>query len=572
AKKINFDFKIELFEWINYSLPDDSVKFNYSILKNDFSYVDSEIGGYFFEFIKILSGDDDILKKVAEMNVSDSVKILALGLSIKKMFQLYSYFSGIHDNTANYKFIKFEENIAIIQRRPVEEFCNSVGIYFRANIRNCCDLAISTSRAYTKKLFLIEIKEVEETKCAKNKNDFCEYKFTWNKKKLIKLSFFINLFISLTTSCFIFILLKFLISSIFLQRFTSIVIFVLTFYNISIWKYIKKLKQIIEAQREKNQKDYNLLQNINLELIKEKNTLEQKVADRTQQLQQSKTEIETINQQRKNYFIDFAHEMKTPLTLIWNLLISVTKKHLNFAVKIGDSKELNAIKSDLAIIKNNVGKLKTDTINYLDIEKLEKGEMIYDHSSIIDINDVLQNKIPLFKETAKIKNIGIKLVSKENFFIKCDGTAIDRIINNMLVNAIKYTNNGGSIDVLLKNVNDKIELIVKDTGIGISDEQKEFIFKPFYQIPYQKQQIQGMGIGLSLVRKIVNEVKGEIKVESRLSKGSTFTILFHKHTLLKNDVVQKDINYSTPIINILTKQLISEEYKEGRKNILAVED
>ncbi|OHD17711.1 MAG: hypothetical protein A2Y34_00100 [Spirochaetes bacterium GWC1_27_15] len=267
----------------------------------------------------------------------------------------------------------------------------------------------------------------------------------------------------------------------------------------------------------------------------------------------------TTIQEENIYFSNLAHETKTPLTLISNYLEKYTK-----TVPESD---------DLKIIKQNIDKLKNDMINFLDAGKLERGQIFYNNNEIIDLSDFLTKKTALYRETANKKNIQITDNIENNIFIKIDSLALDRIVNNIVDNAIKYTNNDGKVEIRLISVNNNAELIISDNGIGISEKQIKFLFKPFHQISHKKRSTQGVGLGLHIVSKIIQSVKGQIKVESIPQKGTTFKIDIPQYFTKNKDIVSKNLEYSN-IIDSSNKNidLQEAEIKKERSNILIVED
>ncbi len=270
--------------------------------------------------------------------------------------------------------------------------------------------------------------------------------------------------------------------------------------------------------------------------------------------------IEKKNEEKTNYFINLAHETKTPLTLIANYL----NKYMG----------RRGVDTDLTIIKNNVDKLKNNMVNFLDFEKLEKGQEFYNHELITDMSAAMLNSVKLFKELAGLKQIDIISDIKENITVEADPAAVDRVINNLLDNAIKYTPKGGRLHVKLEEEKGSLELSIRDNGIGIPDDQLEHIFKPYHQISHSKRNIQGIGMGLNIVKKIVNHLGGEIEVQSTVGKGSRFAIRLKKHEIQKGDMV----SVSNPITEFIgTTMEISGESREtnnGEKKytLLVVED
>jgi len=288
------------------------------------------------------------------------------------------------------------------------------------------------------------------------------------------------------------------------------------------------------------------------QVTKHANELEIKVKQRTM-------ELENANQQKTRFFINLAHETKTPLTLIKNYLDKYIKKR--------------GFDYDLNIIKNNIDKLLRDMVNFLDVEKLKKGQIFYNNDQITDLTEILERKIILFREIANDKNIKINSTIENDLYIKVDPYAIDRIINNLLDNSIKYTNNGGIIFVSLKVLKDQVILVITDDGIGMDNEQLKNIFKPYYQMSNKKRNVQGIGMGLSIVKMILDSIDAEIDVKSEIDKGTTFIIKFIKYNLSGEDEIIKDIKYSTPMsLKIMDYNIQPENIDAEKSNIFIVDD
>jgi len=287
------------------------------------------------------------------------------------------------------------------------------------------------------------------------------------------------------------------------------------------------------------------------ELIILKNTLEKKVEKRTQQLKEA-------HEQKTNYFINLAHETKTPLTIINNYLNSYIKES-------GSNKKLE-------IIKDNIDKLSNDMINFLDAEKFSKNIQIYNHNQIINLSETVDKKLDLFYEYALSNKINIKKNINTGIFIKADPFAIDRVLNNLLSNAVKFTGKHGVITVELFKDN-LINLIIKDTGIGIPNEKIKNIFNPYYQISHNKQNIQGIGMGLYITKEIINSLQGKITVESKINEGSIFKI----NLIPETSQIYESVKFFKPIMPNISKSYKTTEIKDSaflkdRKSILIVED
>jgi anti-sigma regulatory factor (Ser/Thr protein kinase) len=229
---------------------------------------------------------------------------------------------------------------------------------------------------------------------------------------------------------------------------------------------------------------------------------------------------------------------------------------------------------DLNVLKQSIDKLVQDMINFLDAEKLERGQIFYNHNQIFNFSELLKKKIALFNAVVKEKEITLLSKIEENIYIKADPAAIDRILNNLLDNAIKYTEKG-FINTELTAKDDKINLKVNDTGIGISDEEQKNIFSSYYQVSHDKRNIQGIGMGLYIIRQIVDELKAEIVLESKIGEGSLFTINFLLHHLTEEER-NSVVNYNEKVrefIDISKTVILQEpEYDKNKSTVLVVED
>jgi signal transduction histidine kinase/DNA-binding NarL/FixJ family response regulator len=288
-----------------------------------------------------------------------------------------------------------------------------------------------------------------------------------------------------------------------------------------------------------------------------KYNLEGEINKRTAELAEAKDEIERKERQKTNFFVNIVHETKTPLTLIGNYLDGYMKKN-------GRSEELR-------IVKQNIDKLTSDMENFLDVQKLESGQVFYDHDRISDLNGIIRSQIILFKETASGRNLKLNSFLEEGVFIKADPYAVGRVIGNLLMNAIKYNKPGGSVDVELTSSDKEATVKIKDTGTGISEEHLGTIFKPYYQISHEKRNIQGMGVGLSIVKKIVESVGGSIFADSVPDQGSVFTVTFNKYMPESDERIESVSDFPQPVNEIEVK-LSEKEYVHGNKNVLIVED
>lgn len=272
-------------------------------------------------------------------------------------------------------------------------------------------------------------------------------------------------------------------------------------------------------------------------------------------------ELEKVNEQKTNNFINLVHETKTPLTLVKNYLDEYIDKY-------GSAEELD-------IIKGGIDKLTADVINLFDIERFTKGIDVYRHNKVSDFSSILKNNLYLFECYCKKREIACHGSIEGNIFIEADPNAINRIVNNIIENAIKFSSMGGQVEISLKGENDKITFTVSDKGIGIASGQQQKIFEPYYQISHKTNNLQGMGLGLPIVKRVVEDLKGEIHIESnpKINPGTKVTIILDRYLLQKEDAPLNTATESNSSIHTLVDYDVPDSvYTQEKKTILLVED
>lgn len=236
---------------------------------------------------------------------------------------------------------------------------------------------------------------------------------------------------------------------------------------------------------------------------------------------QSEIEAHKINDVKKSEFIStLSHELKTPLNIFYSI-IQLLDKTKSIGIKefketydkYSDSLKLNS-KRMLRLINNIVDSTRIDT----GVLKAEFGN--YEIVSIIE--DIVMSTVSF----AQSKNISIEFDTNiEEHFIKCDPAMIEKIVLNLASNSIKYTKREGSIRVYLMLKDDILEIVFKDTGIGIPYELKDKIFHRFSRVDSSlKRSNEGSGIGLNIVKSMIEVHNGSILVDSVLNKGSIFKV------------------------------------------------
>jgi len=222
---------------------------------------------------------------------------------------------------------------------------------------------------------------------------------------------------------------------------------------------------------------------------------------------------------KTEFFSTVSHELRTPL----NIILSTTQ--LMALTYIPDSSSDNKLNRYLKMLKQNSYRLLRLIDNLIDINRLDVGYMKMNfrkHNVITIIENVT------LSVASYIESKGISLIFDtdiEEKYIVCDADKIERIILNLLSNAVKFTDAHGLIEVNIYDKHDNIIISVKDTGIGIPEEKSKIIFERFRQVDSSlTRKKEGSGIGLSLVKALVEAHGGKIFLKSEVGKGSEFII------------------------------------------------
>ena len=246
-----------------------------------------------------------------------------------------------------------------------------------------------------------------------------------------------------------------------------------------------------------------------------------------QEMRISKMEREKENEIyeiKQRLYTNITHDMRTALTLI-----SGPIKHALKNEELPDN-----IKEGFGIVDRNTGYLKSLIDQVLDFRKIEVG-LVKPELQKVEISSFLKGITQMFSSYAELK--GIKLscdVNEEEIYAYFDKSMMAKVMYNLLGNAIKFTPENGEVKVESYIDNDKLIILVKDTGIGMDESSISKIFEEFYQIyPTDSQENvnykAGSGIGLSIVKKYIELHKGTITVESEVGKGSSFIISLNRN-------------------------------------------
>lgn len=270
--------------------------------------------------------------------------------------------------------------------------------------------------------------------------------------------------------------------------------------------------------------------------------------------------LKEVDRMKSRFFANISHEFRTPLTLISGPVERLLNQVQEFKLT-----------EDLKRIKNNAKRMNDLVEMYLDLSRLESGNLSLQKDEI-DIIPVVKSVFVSFKSMAESARIELEFeTSLASAICNVDKEKFELIMINLLSNAIKFTPQGGKINIYVGKISDTKQLVirVRDTGIGIPNDQRGKIFNRYYQVGNEiNRRVSGTGIGLAIVKELVKMHNGNIIVESELGKGTIFTVTISATHLKKLTIkeiiqpaskpekVQKDLQIKNPKRKSLNRELI----------------
>jgi signal transduction histidine kinase len=226
-------------------------------------------------------------------------------------------------------------------------------------------------------------------------------------------------------------------------------------------------------------------------------------------------QLEIASQHKSEFLANMSHELRTPLNAIIGFSEVLSERMFG---------EINDKQAEyLADILESGRHLLSLINDILDLSKIEVGRMELEPTDF-DLPSAIENTLILVRERAQRRAITLQRTVDERLgTIRADERKVKQVLLNLLSNALKFTPEGGRIDVRARVEDGVAEISVTDTGVGIAPEDQEAVFEEFRQVGLAAKKIEGTGLGLAISRKFIELHGGAIRVKSRIGSGSTFT-------------------------------------------------
>ena len=225
------------------------------------------------------------------------------------------------------------------------------------------------------------------------------------------------------------------------------------------------------------------------------------------------TQLRQMDSMRRDFISNLSHELRTPVSVI---------KANSETLLDGALENKKDAKIFSKAILHNADRLSEMVTSLIDLSRIEYGELKFILEKIV-LNQIVGSVVLAFKNKAKRKNIQVVFEPQSDVTVNSDAKAIERVLNNLLDNAFKYSPENSIIQINLRKQGEVIRLAVIDQGEGVAEEDQDLVFKRFFRTASARANTQqGSGLGLAIVKNLVYNLQGDVGVESRPEGGSEF--------------------------------------------------
>jgi len=227
------------------------------------------------------------------------------------------------------------------------------------------------------------------------------------------------------------------------------------------------------------------------------------------------TELRRLESVRREFVSNASHELRTPVTAIRAMAETLAS---------GGQEDPVLLSRLLPELERHAERLSTLVTDLLDLSTVESGRVPLEQSEV-KVQEAVRTVVSELASLAQARGFAIEVEAPEDLKAAADWSALNRVLANLLDNAIKYTDPGGRLGVQASARDDAVTITVWDTGIGLASTDLPHIFERFYRVDKARSlRLGGTGLGLSIVKHLTESMGGGVSVESELGRGSRFTI------------------------------------------------
>lgn len=230
------------------------------------------------------------------------------------------------------------------------------------------------------------------------------------------------------------------------------------------------------------------------------------------------TELKRLDEMKSNFVNMVSHELRSPMAVI--------KQQMTVILE-GLAGELTPKQRELLSRSRDKTQNLLDLINdLLDVARIESGRGNQQHSAV-DLGKMLAEMVAFMESKAESQGVQLELRAEPGLpLVQADARGMEEVFGNLISNAINYSPDGGAVTVTVARQGDSLEVIVRDSGVGIDPEEVPKIFDKFYRVKHPRtRQVIGTGLGLAIVKGIIESHRGSVEVQSRPGVGSAFRVL-----------------------------------------------
>ena len=471
----------KLVQLLNERIPDRAYHVTQSFLRKPWNSYSYEFSLFSLEFCKNLSGDVQFPFNMARENfLSPILQSLFRPFSVPYIFRKAQHVSEkFTKSSLVFEVIQVTDSSAILQTRFTDHSYRQIVPYLLANAHTTCLVAKGFISAIPEKVYRLPPATVVDRACMAEGDEFCEYHITWQDQEPRRG---------------------------FLPVVGKLARRVLS-------EELENRERLLEEQMQSLAARHEELGDAYAEQQVLLGGLEEKVRERTADLEEANEQLKELDRIKSEFFANISHEIRTPLTLILGSFRTLLKEQLSPNCQ-------SVAQSGL----HNAARLLGLINELLDLAKFDSGKMeLRKHT--VDLSAIIREISANYESDAKrtIHFCG----GHQPILISLDQRQFKKVLDNLLSNAFKFNDSEQAmVSIRLNTYDGQVSLEVQDNGIGIPSDQIGRIFDRFTQVEESAtRRYEGTGIGLALVKEIVERHNGTIAVESVLGKGSTFSIL-----------------------------------------------